>query len=103
MAWWRPPTVPPPARVWILRRPHAVFIVARGGGGGPPRHLFAPRPAHRLLPTDPLGQRRPAPARIHGGARLSGDLHREQRAASGEAERIFLDAGANPPRGVIVT
>ena len=64
-------------------------------------HLFTPRAAYR-----PLSAMRPPRAALPGVNyhRVSGETATfyERRNSAGKTERVFLDAGENPPPGVIV-
>ncbi len=65
-------------------------------------HLFKPRAASR-----PLSAMRPPRAALPGVNyhRVSGETATfyERRSSQGQTERVFLDAGENPPAGVTVT
>jgi hypothetical protein len=65
-------------------------------------HLFAPRPAYRLVP--PINSGTPAgPGKNYMVALGYAATFTETTPAPGETVRTFLDAGANPPHGVVVT
>ncbi len=65
-------------------------------------HLFSPRPAYRLVA--PINSGSPTgPGKNYQLALGYAATFTEVTTPSGETERTFLDAGANPPRGVIVT
>ena len=67
-----------------------------------PAHLFPPGPALRMLP--PLGaSRQSAPGKNYMIASGYPATYYEIPTAQGEKARIFLDAGENPPAGVVVT
>jgi photosystem II stability/assembly factor-like uncharacterized protein len=64
--------------------------------------LFAPRPAYRTLP--PLGSGRPrGPGKAYAVALGYAATFYETKTPDGKTIRTLLDAGANPPDGVIVT
>src|SRR5207249_4607395 len=64
--------------------------------------LFAPRPAYRLVP--PIHSGTPTgPGKNYMLALGYAATFTEATPAPGETVRTFLDAGANPPGGVIVT
>ncbi|MBA2447912.1 MAG: glycosyl hydrolase, partial [Chloroflexi bacterium] len=67
-----------------------------------PVHLFAPRPAYRI--PAPIGSDRPrGPGKNYMlGLGYSATFYQE-RLPDGRMVRTFLDAGANPPDGVVVT
>ncbi len=68
----------------------------------PPVHLFAPRPAYRMAP--PLGSDRPkAEGKNYSLATGLPATFYETKTPEGLTARRFLDAGANPPDGVVVT
>jgi len=65
-------------------------------------HLFAPRPTYRTRPLAGAG-RPAAPGKNYNlglGAALT---YTETKKPNGEVVRTFLDAGKNPPDGVIIT
>jgi len=65
-------------------------------------HLFAPRPAYRLVA--PLHSGNPSgPGKNYMVALGYPATYIEATPAPGETVRTFLDAGSNPPRGVVVT
>jgi photosystem II stability/assembly factor-like uncharacterized protein len=65
-------------------------------------HLFPPRPAYRSVL--PLGAGRPRGAgKYYAVASGYPATFYETQTASGEKVRTFLDAGTNPPDGVVVT
>ncbi|MGH2598534.1 MAG: WD40/YVTN/BNR-like repeat-containing protein, partial [Dehalococcoidia bacterium] len=65
-------------------------------------HLFAPRVTHRLRPLPGAG-RPGAPGQKNYALGLGGvATFIEQKKPDGDVERIFIDAGTNPPNGVIV-
>jgi photosystem II stability/assembly factor-like uncharacterized protein len=67
-----------------------------------PAHLFAPRPTFRLAP--PMGYaRQPAPGKSYMVAQGAPATYSETQSTTGQTVRTFLDAGKNPPDGVIVT
>jgi photosystem II stability/assembly factor-like uncharacterized protein len=67
-----------------------------------PVHLFPPRPAYRIVPpifsTSPTG-----PGKNYMLALGYPATFTESSPASGETMRRFLDAGTNPPDGLVVT
>jgi hypothetical protein len=66
-----------------------------------PAHLFAPRPAFRLAP--PMGYaRQPGPGKNYMVAQGAPATYSETQSPTGQTVRTFLDAGKNPPDGVIV-
>jgi len=72
--------------------------------GGPPgkTQLFAPRPTLRTLP--PLGAGRPrGPGKAYQIALGYAAAWYETKTPDGKTVRTLIDAGANPPDGVIVT
>jgi photosystem II stability/assembly factor-like uncharacterized protein len=67
-----------------------------------PAHLFPPGPTFRLVP--PMGYaRQPAPGKRYMVAQGAPATYSETQSATGQTVRTFLDAGKNPPDGVIVT
>jgi hypothetical protein len=67
-----------------------------------PAHLFAPRPTVRLVP--PMGYaRQPVPGKSYMVAQGVPATYSETQSPTGQTVRTFLDAGKNPPDGVIVT
>jgi photosystem II stability/assembly factor-like uncharacterized protein len=67
-----------------------------------PAHLFTPRPTYRL--PQPMGYGRPAsPGKNYMVAQGAPATSYEAQTATGQTVRTFLDAGKNPPDGVIVT
>jgi photosystem II stability/assembly factor-like uncharacterized protein len=67
-----------------------------------PTHLFAPRPTYRLPP--PMGYGRPpVPGKGYMVAQGAPATYLETPSPTGQTVRTFLDAGKNPPDGVIVT
>ena len=67
-----------------------------------PAHLFPPGPTLRMLP--PIGaSRQTAPGKNYMIASGYPATYYEIPTAQGEKARIFLDAGENPPAGVVVT
>jgi hypothetical protein len=67
-----------------------------------PAHLFPPGPTLRMLP--PIGgNRQVAPGKNYMIASGYPATYYEASTAQGEKVKIFLDAGANPPAGVVVT
>jgi hypothetical protein len=67
-----------------------------------PAYLFAPRPAFRLAP--PMGYaRQPGPGKNYMVAQGAPATYSETQSPTGQTVRTFLDAGKNPPDGVIVT
>ena len=67
-----------------------------------PAHLVAPRPTYRLLP--PMGYGRPpAPGKSYMVAQGAPATYVETPSPTGQMVRTFLDAGKNPPDGVMVT
>jgi hypothetical protein len=67
-----------------------------------PAHLFAPRPTYRLPP--PMGYGRPpAPGKNYMLAQGVPATSYETQTPTGQTVRTFIDAGKNPPDGVIVT
>src|SRR5437016_4818291 len=67
-----------------------------------PAHLFPSRPSVRMLP--PIGAgRQTAPGMNYMIASGYPATYYEIPTAQGEKARIFLDAGENPPAGVVVT
>jgi photosystem II stability/assembly factor-like uncharacterized protein len=65
-------------------------------------HLFTPRPAHRLVA--PINSGTPAgPGKNYMVALGYAATFTETTPAPGETVRTFLDAGTNPPHGVVVT
>ena len=67
-----------------------------------PAHLFAPRPTYRLPP--PMGYGRPpSPGKSYMVAQGAPATYTETPSPTGQTVRTFLDAGKNPPDGVIVT
>jgi hypothetical protein len=68
---------------------------------GAPAHLLAPRPTFRLAP--PMGYaRQPAPGKSYMVAQGAPATYSETQSPTGQTVRTFLDAGKNPPDGVIV-
>ena len=71
---------------------------------GKPSHLFKPDPAYRLLPTiDCITNERIGPGKNYWPALGVGATFEEITTPDGDYTRAFLDAGQNPPEGVIVT
>ncbi|ETW98399.1 MAG: glycosyl hydrolase [Candidatus Entotheonella factor] len=67
-----------------------------------PFHLFAPRPTYRLPGI--MGGGRPAePGKNYRVAMGYAATFTESQTPEGDTVRTFLDAGTNPPAGVIVT
>jgi hypothetical protein len=67
-----------------------------------PAHLFPPGPTFRLAP--PMGYaRQPAPGKSYMVAQGAPATYSETQSPTGQTVRTFLDAGKNPPDGVIVT
>jgi photosystem II stability/assembly factor-like uncharacterized protein len=65
-------------------------------------HLFTPRPAYRLVP--PISSGTPTgPGKNYMLALGYAATFTEATPAPGETVRTFLDAGTNPPHGVVVT
>ena len=65
-------------------------------------HLFPPRPTYRTRPLPGAGFP-PGPGKNYSVG-LGGQVtFVEKKKPAGETERVFLDAGKNPPDGVIVT
>jgi photosystem II stability/assembly factor-like uncharacterized protein len=69
-----------------------------------PAHLFKPDPAYRLLPTiGAIASERVGPGKNYWTALGVGATFEEISVPEGGFTRAFLDAGENPPEGVIVT
>jgi hypothetical protein len=67
-----------------------------------PAHLFAPRATYRLPP--PMGYgRQPGPGKNYMVAQGVPATYVESQSPSGQTVRTFIDAGKNPPDGVIMT
>jgi photosystem II stability/assembly factor-like uncharacterized protein len=67
-----------------------------------PAHLFAPRATYRLPP--PMGYgRQPGPGKNYMVAQGVPATYIESQSPSGQTVRTFIDAGENPPDGLIVT
>jgi photosystem II stability/assembly factor-like uncharacterized protein len=67
-----------------------------------PAHLFAPRSTYRLPP--PMGYgRQPGPGKNYMLAQGVPATYYETPTPAGQTLRTFMDAGKNPPDGVIVT
>lgn len=67
-----------------------------------PCHLFPPRPTYRSIAL--LGNNRPAsPGKNYMLGLGHAATYYETATAAGETVRTFLDAGSNPPSGVVVT
>ena len=67
-----------------------------------PVHLFEPSPAYRTAPPMESGLPAPGPGKkYHMGLGALGASY-EVVEPSGETTRVFLDAGSNPPDGVVV-
>jgi photosystem II stability/assembly factor-like uncharacterized protein len=67
-----------------------------------PAHLFAPRSTYRLPP--PMGYGRPpSPGKSYMVAQGAPATYTETPSPTGQMVRTFLDAGKNPPDGVVVT
>ena len=79
---------------WILDDLPLLRQVAQDASGSGPR-LFGPSPTYRV---DPAPTAEPTPGKTF----LPGVTFYETRLPSGERERRMLDAGANPPDGVVV-
>jgi photosystem II stability/assembly factor-like uncharacterized protein len=78
---------------WLLGDLALLRQVADGSSGSGPR-LFEPSPTYRVQPATA----EPTP----GKSFAQGVTFYETRLPSGERERRMLDAGANPPEGVVV-
>ncbi len=71
-------------------------------------HLFKPRPTHRMLgPRDTAGKSASDKKEVLGkkyrvGLETPATFY-ERSMPWGESRRIFLDAGQNPPEGVVIT
>ncbi|MCH8090153.1 MAG: glycosyl hydrolase [Chloroflexi bacterium] len=71
-------------------------------------HLFKPRPTHRMLgPRDTAGKSASDKKEVLGkkyrvGLETAATFY-ERPMPGGESRRIFLDAGQNPPEGVVIT
>ena len=71
---------------------------------GKPAHLFKPDHAYRLLPTiGGIASERVGPGKNYWTALGVGATFEEISVPDGDFTRSFLDAGENPPEGVIVT
>lgn len=64
-------------------------------------HLFKPRPAYRILWQGGFGEK-PGPGKNYDLLYDTLVTFQEIRKPSGQPDRVFLDAGKNPPDGVIV-
>jgi hypothetical protein len=71
-------------------------------GLGAPAHLFSPRPTIRVPPPMGFG-RQPGPGKNYMLALGVPATYYETSTPGGQTVRTFLDAGKNPPDGVIVT
>ena len=64
-------------------------------------HVFEPAPTYRFTP--PLGAGRPAgPGKNYALGLGYAAAYRDEKRPDGETVRVMLDAGANPPDGVLV-
>ena len=86
---------------WILAD-LAVLRQLRDDIADAPVHLFAPPPTYRVASRWAVG-RQPGPGKNYVLDLGSPATFYEERTASGEAVRTMLDAGTNPPDGVVVT
>jgi hypothetical protein len=68
-------------------------------------HVFNVAPTYRLLGRSTAGTRGGEPMTVYGYGSASGDgvAYREVKDANGEVRRVYLNAGDNPPDGVVVT
>jgi photosystem II stability/assembly factor-like uncharacterized protein len=68
-------------------------------------HLFGVAPTYRLLGRSTTATRTGDPMPMYGYGSASGDgvAYREIKDANGEVRRVYLNAGHNPPDGVVVT
>jgi photosystem II stability/assembly factor-like uncharacterized protein len=86
---------------WIMDDLTPLHQAADDAFGGP-AHLFKPRPAYRI--KAPIGANRPrGPGKNYMIASGYPATFCETKTPEGETQRTFLDAGANPPDGAIVT
>ena len=68
-----------------------------------PVHLFNPRPTYRMPPLPEAGKLEPGPGKNYMVRLGVPATFRESKTQTGETVRTFLDAGQNPPDGVVVT
>ena len=68
-------------------------------------HLFSVTPTYRLIGRRSSGVRAGEALRVYGYGRAAGDAvaFREVEGPNGEIKRYYLNAGQNPPDGVVVT
>ncbi|HET9979028.1 MAG TPA: hypothetical protein VFQ32_01185, partial [Ktedonobacterales bacterium] len=66
-----------------------------------PAHLFAPRPAIRYTQAGGYGGTA-APGKNYGSSGAFILAYREKELPTGEKAKIYLDAGQNPPNGLLV-
>jgi photosystem II stability/assembly factor-like uncharacterized protein len=66
-----------------------------------PAHLFRPRPSYRVRASGGAGRAIAGAVNYSGG--LGGMSFYEYKKPDGEAARVFLEAGENPPDGVSVS
>ncbi len=65
-------------------------------------HLFEIEPAYRYLPVQVLSPHRPVRAGIQFANAEDTVAYEDRAEPSGEVERVFLNAGENPPGGVAI-
>ena len=70
---------------------------------GAPAHLFKPGSVYRVTPPMSFGKPAQVPGRQYSQAAWAPAVFRQSRTPDGGTVRRFLNAGTNPPQGVIVT
>ena len=67
-----------------------------------PAHLFEIAPTHRYLPVRVLSPRRPFRPGLEFANAGDTVVYEDRRGPDGKVKRFFLNAGENPPSGVVI-